>query len=327
MQTRKIGVRGPTVSQIGLGCMGLSHGYGLGSSEKDGLDLIHSAYDLGVTFFDTAECYGPFVNEELVGKALADRRDKVAIATKCGILMENGAQKLDARPETIRASLEGSLKRLKTDHVDIYYLHRVDPNTPVEVVAQTMKELMDEGKILSWGLSEVGPKTIAKAHAVCPVAAVQSEYSMMWREPETNIFPIMQDYGIGFVPFSPLGKGFLTGKISVDTVFGANDFRTQVPRFEKENILANMKLVNFVTDLAQAKHATPAQIALAWVLAQKDWIVPIPGTRRIERLKENLGAVNVSFTPDELAELDRQLKAIPISGDRYKEAYAKRVAE
>ncbi len=327
MQTRKLGARGPVVSQIGLGCMGLSYGYGPASTEKDGLDLIHLAYDMGVTFFDTAECYGPHTNEELVGKALADRRDKVVVATKCGIIVENGKQNLDARPETIRASLEGSLKRLKTDHIDLYYLHRVDPNTPVEVVAETMKELIAEGKILSWGLSEAGPKTIAKAHAVCPVAAMQSEYSMMWRQPETNIFPIMQEYGIGFVPFSPLGKGFLTGKISADTNFGTGDFRTQVPRFERDNILANMKLVNFVTELAAAKNATPAQIALAWVLAQKDWIVPIPGTRKPERLKENLGAVNVSFTEDELAELNRHLDAIPISGDRYKGDNAKRIAD
>lgn len=327
MEQRKLGVRGPVVSAIGLGCMGMSHGYGPASPEDEMIGVIHEAFDLGVTFFDTAECYGPHTNETLVGKALKPIRDKVVIATKCGITIEEGVQKLDARPEVLRKSIEGSLKRLQTDHVDLYYLHRVDPKVPVEEVALVMKDLIAEGKILSWGLSEAGPKTIARAHAVCPLAGVQSEYSMMWREPEERIFPVLEKEGIGFVPFSPLGKGFLTGKIRPDAKFGPEDFRTQVPRFERENLEANMKLVEFIGSLAKEKGKTPAQIALAWVIAQKDWIVPIPGTRRLERLCENLGAATVAFTADELAELDRRLKAIPVQGDRYKGDFAKRVAE
>lgn len=240
---------------------------------------------------------------------------------------ENGKQKLDARPETVRRAVEGSLQCLQTDRIDLYYLHRLDPATPVEEVAATMAELIQEGKILAWGLSEAGPKTIAKAHAVCPVAAVQSEYSMMWREPETRIFDVLEKDGIGFVPFSPLGKGFLTGTINTSTQFAADDFRRVVPRFEPEHLAANARLVSFIEELARAKGKTPAQIALAWVLAQKDWIVPIPGTRRSERLRENLGAVTVSFAPDELAELTARLSAIPVSGDRYCTEFAKRVSE
>lgn len=327
MQQRKLGTRGPVVSAIGLGCMGMSHGYGPASPEDEMVKLIHRAFDLGVTFFDTAECYGPYANETLVGKALKPIRDKVVIATKCGIQVEHGVQKLDARPEVIRRSLEGSLKRLETDHVDLYYLHRVDPKVPVEEVALVMQDLLTEGKILGWGLSEAGPKTIARAQAVCPLAAVQSEYSMMWREPETRIFPLLEKEGIGFVPFSPLGKGFLTGKINPDTHFGPEDFRVNVPRFERENIEANMRLVEFIETLAAAKGKTPAQIALAWVIAQKDWIVPIPGTRRMDRLEENLGAASVEFSADELAELNVRLADIPVQGDRYKGEFAKRVAE
>ena len=327
MQQRKLGTRGPVISAIGLGCMGMSHGYGPASPEDEMVKLIHRAYDHGVTFFDTAECYGPYANETLVGKALKPIRDKVVIATKCGIQVENGVQKLDARPEVIRRSLEGSLKRLETDHVDLYYLHRVDPKVPVEEVALVMQDLLTEGKILGWGLSEAGPKTIARAQAICPLAAVQSEYSMMWREPETRIFPLLEKEGIGFVPFSPLGKGFLTGKINPDTHFGPEDFRVNVPRFERENIEANMRLVEFIETLAAAKGKTPAQIALAWVIAQKDWIVPIPGTRRMDRLEENVGAASVEFSADELVELNVRLADIPLQGDRYKGEFAKRIAE
>ena len=269
----------------------------------------------------------PYTNEALVGKALKPFRNKVVVATKCGIQIENGVQKLDARPEVIRRSIEGSLKRLQTDHIDLYYLHRVDPKVPVEDVALVMKDLVAEGKILAWGLSEAGPKTIERAQAVCPIAALQSEYSMMWREPQTRVFQLLEKEGIGFVPFSPLGKGFLTGKINPDTQFGPEDFRVNVPRFERENLQANMRLVEFVKKLAAAKGKTPAQIALAWVMAQKDWIVPIPGTRRMDRLEENLSAADVDFSADELAELDMRLSAIPVRGDRYKGEYARRVAE
>ncbi len=327
MQKRKLGACGPTVSALGLGCMGMSHGYGPAAPEAESMNLIALAYELGVTFFDTAECYGPYTNETLVGKALKPIRDKVVIATKCGIQIENGVQKLDARPDVIRRSVEGSLKRLQTDRIDLYYLHRVDPKVPVEEVALVMRDLLAEGKILAWGLSEAGPKTIARAQAVTPLAALQSEYSMMWRKPEKTVFPLLEAEGIGFVPFSPLGKGFLTGKIDTATTFAADDFRRSVPRFERENLEANLALVRFIETLAAAKSKTPAQIALAWVLAQKDWIVPIPGTRRIDRLKENLGAVTVEFAPDELAELNTQLAAIPVQGERYKGEYAKRVAE
>lgn len=327
MEKRKLGERGPIVSAMGLGCMGMSHGYGPASPEDDMVRLIHHAFDLGVTFFDTAECYGPYVNELLAGKALKPIRDKVVIATKCGIQIQNGVQKLDARPEVIRRSIEGSLLRLQTDYIDLYYLHRVDPKVPIEEVAWVMQDLMSQGKIRGWGLSEAGVKTISRAQAVCPLAAVQSEYSMMWREPEKNIFPLLEKEGIGFVPFSPLGKGFLTGKIRPDVQFGTGDFRLNVPRFDRANLVANMRLVEFIEELAADKSKTPSQIALAWVLVQKKWIVPIPGTRRIDRLEENLGAVSVEFTPDELAELNLRLSDIPVQGDRYKGEYAKRVAE
>lgn len=328
MKQRRLGRSGPLVSEIGFGCMGMSHGYGPASSEADMIPVIREAFARGVTFFDTAECYGPFINEELVGKAVEPFRDQIVLATKCGIqIAPDGSQVLDARPETIRKSIEGSLKRLRTDHVDLYYLHRVDPKVPVEEAAGVMKDLIAEGKILAWGLSEAGPKTIARAEAVCPLAALQSEYSMMWREPEEKVFATLEADGIALVPFSPLGKGFLTGKITPQTHFGPQDFRTAVPRFERENVEANMRLVEFVKSLAAAKGATPAQIALAWVLAQKPWIIPIPGTRRLDRLIENLGAAEVVFTEDEMAELNRRLDAIPIQGDRYQSAYAKRVAD
>lgn len=327
MEKRKLGERGPLVSVMGLGCMGMSHGYGPASPEDDMVRLIHHAYDLGVTFFDTAECYGPYANELLVGKALKPIRDKVVIATKCGIQIENGVQKLDARPEVIRRSIEGSLLRLQTDYIDLYYLHRVDPKVPIEEVALVMQDLMSQGKIRGWGLSEAGVKTISRAQAICPVAAVQSEYSMMWREPEKNIFPLLEKEEIGFVPFSPLGRGFLTGKVKSDVQFGAGDFRLHIPRFERENLVANMRLVEFVEELAANKGKTPSQIALAWVIAQKKWIVPIPGTRQMSRLEENLGAISVEFTPNELAELNSHLANIPVQGERYKGDYAKRVSE
>lgn len=327
MQKRKLGARGPEVSVIGLGCMGMSHGYGDPRDEGEMIELMHLAFDHGVTFFDTAECYGPFINEELVGKALAGIRDQVTLATKCGIQIKEGKQILDASPATIRKSLEGSLRRLKTDHIELYYLHRVDPKIPVEEVAETMASFIREGKISGWGLSEAGPNNISRAHAVCPLTAVQSEYSLIWREPEQKIFKLLEENGIGFVPFSPLGKGLLSGKISVDTKFAANDFRTLVPRFEKDNLKANLPLVELLSDLAKTKGVTPAQVALAWVIAQRGWIVPIPGTTNRDRLLENLGAAEVSFSSAELDEIEAILQAHPVQGDRYRPEYMKRVAD
>ncbi len=332
MQKRRLGERGPVVSAIGLGCMGLSHGYGPAAPKADALALIRRAYELGVTLFDTAECYGPYANESLVGEALEAVRDQVVIATKCGITFdEKGKLILDARPETLRRSLEGSLKRLRTDRIDLYYLHRVDPKVPVEETAALMGEFIREGKILAWGLSEAGPKTIERAHAVTPLTALQSEYSVMWREPETRVFPTLKEKGIGFVPFSPLGRGFLTGTIGSGVTFGRDDLRRGVPRFEQENLEANQKLVDFVRETARAKGATPAQIALAWVLARgsalNQTIVPIPGTTRLARLEENLGAARIEFTTDELDEFGRRLDAIPVAGDRYSSENAKRVSD
>ena len=328
MQTRTLGAAALKVSALGLGCMGMSHGYGPAKPKEEMKNLIHEAFDLGVTFFDTAECYGPFANELLVGEALEGIRDKVVLATKCGIhIDENGRQLLDARPEAIRKSLEGSLKRLRTDVIDLYYLHRVDPKVPVEEVAELMGEFIREGKIRGWGLSEAGPKTIARAQAVTKLTALQSEYSMMFRDPEAKILPLLKAENIGFVPFSPLGKGFLTGAITADAKFGNDDFRHIIPSLQGENLHANMKLVAEVQELARAKNATPAQIALAWVLAQGDFIAPIPGTTRLERLKENLGALRVEFSSDELAHIRELLDATPVAGDRYPAELAKRVAE
>lgn len=320
MNTRNLGLVSPlTVSTVGLGCMGMSHGYGDPSDVNEMIKLIRKAHDLGVTFFDTAEVYGPYTNEELVGQALEPIRNEVKIATKFGISMEmeKFTQVLDSRPETIRKSVEGSLKRLRTDHIDLYYQHRVDPDVPVEDVAGSIKELMDEGKILHWGLSEAGIETIKKAHAVLPLTAVQSEYSMFWREPEKNLLPVLEELGIGLVPFSPLGKGFLTGSITKDTKFSKHDFRTSVPRFQKENIEANMKLVDFIKGIAVEKNITPAQVAIAWLLYQKPWIVPIPGSRSLRHLEDNLAAANVSFTQEELKRIDEVLDSIHIQGDRY----------
>ena len=320
MKTRTLGIASPlTVSTVGLGCMGMSHGYGAPSDIDEMVKLIRKAHELGVTFFDTAEVYGPYTNEELVGKALEPIRNEVKIATKFGISMnmDDFKQVLDSRPETIRKSVEGSLKRLRTDHIDLYYQHRVDPNVPIEDVAGTISDLMKEGKILHWGLSEAGIETIKKAHAILPLTAVQSEYSMFWREPEKNLLPVLEELGIGLVPFSPLGKGFLTGGITKDTKFSKHDFRTSVPRFQKENIEANMKLVDFVKGIAVEKDITPAQVAISWLLYQKPWIVPIPGSRSLNHLEDNITSANVTYTPEEMKRINDFLDTIHIQGDRY----------
>jgi aryl-alcohol dehydrogenase-like predicted oxidoreductase len=317
VKKRKLGNSGLEVSAIGLGCMGMSYGYGPASDKKEMIKLIHAAIDRGVTFFDTAEVYGPYVNEELVGEALAPFKGKVVIATKFGIKMVDGKQVLDSKPETIRQSVEGSLKRLKVDTIDLYYQHRVDPNVPIEEVAGVIQDLIKEGKIRHWGLSEAGVGTIRRAHAIQPLTAVQSEYSMMWRSPEEEVLPTLEELGIGFVPFSPLGKGFLTGRIDKNATFASSDFRSIVPRFKPENLEANQVLVELIKKVAAGKNATPAQIALAWVLAQKPWIVPIPGTRKLDRLEENLGAADIELTQEELRDLNEALSKIEISGDRY----------
>jgi len=325
MQKRKLGKSDLEVSAIGLGCMGMSYGYGPASDKNEMISLIHSSIDRGVTFFDTAEVYGPYVNEELVGEALVPYKGKVVIATKFGIQMVNGKQVLDSKPEQIRKSVEGSLERLKVDTIDLYYQHRVDPNVPIEEVAGVVQDLIKEGKVKHWGLFEAGVETIRRAHAVHPLTAIQSEYSMMWRSPEGQLLPTLEELGIGFVPFSPLGKGFLTGEIDKDATFVSSDFRSKVPRFKSENIEANQILVDLVKTIAVEKEAKPAQIALAWVLAQKPWIVPIPGTRKLERLEENLGAAEVELTPEELHALNDALSKIKISGERYPSEYANRV--
>jgi aryl-alcohol dehydrogenase-like predicted oxidoreductase len=327
MKKRQLGKSGLEVSAIGLGCMGMSHGYGPASDKKEMISLIHAAIDRGVTFFDTAEVYGPYVNEELVGEALKPFKGKVVIATKFGIQMENGKQVLASKPKTIRQSVEGSLNRLKVDTIDLYYQHRVDPDVPIEEVAGVVQDLIKEGKVKHWGLSEAGVQTIRRAHAVQPLTAIQSEYSMMWRSPEEELLPTLEELGIGFVPFSPLGKGFLTGKIDKNATFVSSDFRSIVPRFKPENIEANQILVELIKKIAVGKDASPAQIALAWVLAQKAWIVPIPGTRKLERLEENLGAAEVELTAEELHDLNDALSKIEISGERYPAEYANRVGK
>lgn len=308
------------VSALGYGCMGLSHGYGDPLPREEGIAQLRRAFDAGVTFFDTAECYGPYANEELVGEGLAPFRDQVKVATKFGISLKGFGQSLDSRLATIRASLEGSLRRLRTDHVDLYYQHRVDKTVPIEEVAGTIAELMREGKILHWGLSEAGAKTIRRAHAVCPLTAVQSEYSLFWREPETSFLPVLEELGVGFVSFSPLGKAFLTGSVKPDATFAGNDFRSKVPRFESANLAANQVLVELVRDEAVRKGVSPAQFALGWLLAQKPWIVPIPGARRAAHLADNLGGAEVSFTPQELERINAALDRIDIQGDRYQAA-------
>jgi len=329
MQKRKLGKSNLEVSAIGLGCMGLSFGLGPAVDKQEGIKLIRAAVDRGVTFFDTAEVYGPFTNEELVGEALAPFRDRVVIATKFGWAAnpQDGGKwtALDSRPEHIKEAVEGSLKRLKTDVIDLYYQHRVDPNVPIEDVAGAVKELIQQGKVKHFGLSEAGAKTIRRAHAVQPVTALQSEYSLWWREPEQEILPTLEELGIGFVPFSPLGKGFLTGKISEETKFDKTDFRNIVPRFTPENRKANQSVVDLLSKVAEQKKATAAQIALAWILAQEPWMVPIPGTTKLHRLEENIGAANVQLTVDDLREIDNASAKIPVQGARYPENLQKLV--
>lgn len=327
MQIRKLGTSGLEVSSLGLGCMGMSHGYGPASDKAEMIALIHAAYERGITFFDTAEVYGPFINEELVGEAIAPFRENVIIATKFGIKMADGKQVLDSNPAHIRQSIEGSLNRLKVEAIDLYYQHRVDPNIPIEEVAGVIQDLMKEGKVKHWGLSEAGVQTIRRAHAVQPLSAVQSEYSMMWRTPEEELIPTLEELGIGFVPFSPLGKGFLTGTINKQASFAGSDFRSVVPRFNPENLEANQVLIELIETIAAMKQASPAQVALAWVLAQKPWIVPIPGTRKLARLEENLGAADVELTSGELENLNIALSKIEIAGDRYPAEYANRVGK
>ena len=328
MQKRKLGKSNLDVSAIGLGCMGLSFGYGPAVDKQQGISLIRAALERGVTFFDTAEVYGPFTNEELVGEALAPFRAQVVIATKFGFKIDSTSGKqvgLDSRPEHIKEVAEASLKRLKTDVIDLFYQHRVDPNVPIEDVAGAVKELIQQGKMRQFGLSEAGVQTIRRAHKVQPVAALQSEYSLWFREPEKEVMPTLEELGIGFVPFSPLGKGFLTGKINEDTKFDKTDFRNIVPRFTPENRKANQAVVDLVRQLAERKKATPAQIALAWLLAQKPWIVPIPGTTKLERLEENVGAVGVELTSHDLREIDSAASKITVQGARYPEELQKLV--
>jgi aryl-alcohol dehydrogenase-like predicted oxidoreductase len=328
MQKRTLGKSNLEVSAIGLGCMGLSFGYGPAVDKPEGISLIRSAFERGVTFFDTAEAYGPFANEELVGEALAPFRDRAVIATKFGFKFDPNTRKqagLDSRPEHVKEVADASLKRLRTDVIDLFYQHRVDPEVPIEDVAGAVRDLIQQGKVKHFGLSEAGVKTIRRAHAVQPVTALQSEYSLWWREPETEVLPMLGELGIGFVPFSPLGKGFLTGKISEDTKFDKNDFRNIVPRFTAENRKANQAIVDLVGKFAAEKRATPAQVALAWLLAQKLWIVPIPGTTKLYRLEENIGGAAVMLSPDDLRELESATSTITVQGARYPEELQKMV--
>ncbi|EJL57166.1 putative oxidoreductase, aryl-alcohol dehydrogenase like protein [Rhizobium sp. CF122] len=319
MQKRTLGNSGLEVSAIGLGCMGLSYGYGPATDTKDAIKLIRAAFERGVTFFDTAEAYGPYKNESLLGEALAPFRDKVVIATKFGFNFgpDGGQSGMNSRPAHIRQVADAALKRLNTDVIDLFYQHRVDPDVPIEDVAGTVKDLIREGKVKHFGLSEAGARTIRRAHAVQPVAALQSEYSLWWREPEQEILPTLEELGIGFVPFSPLGKGFLTGAINEATTFDSKDFRNVVPRFSAEARTANQALVDRLSELARQKDATPAQIALAWLLARKPWIVPIPGTTKMHRLDENIGAAAVQLASDDLAAIETALADIKVEGDRY----------
>ena len=328
MQKRKLGKSNLEVSALGLGCMGLSFGFGPPVEKQQGISLIRTAVERGVTFFDTAEVYGPYTNEELVGEALAPFRDKVVIATKFGFKIDPNTSRqagLDSRPQHIKEVAEASLKRLKTDFIDLFYQHRVDPEVPIEDVAGAVKDLIRQGKVRHFGLSEAGVKTIRRAHAVQPVTALQSEYSLWWREPEAEVMPTLEELGIGFVPFSPLGKGFLTGSISEETKFEKNDFRNIVPRFSPENRRANQAVVDLLGSIGKKKNATPAQVALAWLLAQKPWIVPIPGTTKLHRLEENLGALNVELTPEDLRQIDSAASKIPVQGARYPEEFQKLV--
>ena len=324
MQKRKLGSL--EVSALGLGCMGMSSGYGPPKDKQEMISLIRTAVERGITFFDTAEVYGPFTNEELVGEALAPVRDRVVIATKFGFKIgPNGEQiGVDSRPEHVKEVADASLKRLNTDRIDLFYQHRVDPDVPIEDVAGAIKDLVQEGKVLNWGLSEAGVQTVRRAHAVQPVAALQSEYSLWHRAPEAEVLPAVEELGIGFVPFSPLGRGFLTGKIDENTTFDSSDFRNKVPRFTPEARKANQALVDLLAQTATRKNATPAQIALAWLLAQKPWIVPIPGTTKLSRLEENIGAVEVELTADDLREIDRTASEITVQGARYPEEMERR---
>ena len=326
MQKRKLGNSNLEVSALGLGCMGMSFAYGPVPDKKDMISLIRKAVELGITFFDTAEAYGPFINEELVGEALEPFRGQVVIATKFGFKLGPDGKQLgqDSRPEHIRQVAEASLKRLRIDSIDLFYQHRVDTNVPIEDVAGTVKDLIKEGKVKHFGLSEAGVKTIRRAHAVQPVTALQSEYSMWWRRPEEETLPALEELGIGFVPFSPLGRGFLTGKIDEKTTFDKSDFRNIIPRFTAENRKANQALVDLLARIGKQKNATSAQLALAWLLAQKPWIVPIPGTTKLHRLKENIGAVSITLTPEELSEINSALENIKVVGDRYPEELEKR---
>jgi len=329
MQKRKLGNSDLDVSAIGLGCMGLSFGLGPAVHRQEAIALVRAAAERGVTLFDTAQVYGPFTNEDVVGEALEPYRGRVAIATKFGFDIDpvTGENRggLNSRPDQIRASTDSSLRRLRVDAIDLYYQHRVDPAVPIEDVAGTVRDLIAEGKVKHFGLSEAGVGTIRRAHAVQPVTALQSEYSLWWREPEAEILPTLEELGIGFVPFSPLGKGFLTGKIDESTTFDSTDFRNTVPRFSPENRRANQAVVDAVGAMATRKRATPAQIALAWVLAQKPWIVPIPGTTKLHRLEENLGAADVALTPDDLRQIDAVVSAIPVQGARYGESSQKMI--
>ncbi len=328
MQKRILGKSNLEVSVLGLGCMGMSFGYGPAGEKQEMISLIRSAVERGITFFDTAEVYGPYTNEELVGEALAPFRGKVAIATKFGFKLDPNTGKqagLDSRPAHIKEVAEGSLKRLKTDVIDLFYQHRVDPDVPIEDVAGAVKELIQQGKVKHFGLSEAGVRTIRRAHAVQPVTALQSEYSLWWREPEVEVIPTLEELGIGFVPFSPLGKGFLTGKINENTTFDSSDFRNIVPRFTPENRKTNQALVDLLRMIAERKKATPAQIALAWLLAQKPWIVPIPGTTKLHRLEENIGAVDIQLTRDDLREIENAASKIAVQGARYPEELQKMV--
>lgn len=327
MQKRTLGTSGLEVSAIGLGCMGMSQSYGAPMETADAVRLIRAAFERGITFFDTAEVYGPFKNEEVVGEALQPIRDQVVIATKFGIDIAGtaGHSGMDSRPEHIREVVETSLKRLLTDHIDLLYQHRVDPVVPIEEVAGTVKDLIQQGKVKHFGLSEAGVRNIRRAHAVQPVAALQSEYSLWWREPEEAILPVLEELGIGFVPFSPLGKGFLTGAISADTTFESSDFRNTVPRFSAEARLANQALVDAIGVIAAKKKVTPAQVVLAWLLAQKPWIVPIPGTTKLNRLEENIGSAAVALTPGDLASIENAVSAIAVQGERYSPQQAARI--
>ena len=324
MQKRILGTNGLEVSAIGLGCMGMSFAYGTAPDPKQMVSLLHAAVERGVTFFDTAEVYGPYANEELLGEALSPIRDKVVIATKFGFVIGDGtpgARGLDSRPEHIRAVAEASLKRLKTDVIDLFYQHRVDPDVPIEDVAGAVGQLIREGKVKHFGLSEAAPDTIRRAHAVTPVAALQSEYSLWWRRPEAEVLPTIEELGIGFVPYSPLGRGFLTGKIDASTSFESGDFRATLPRFSPEARAANQRLVDLLAEIARTKLATPAQIALAWLLAQKPWIVPIPGTTKLNRLEENIVAAAIDLSPDDLDAIERAATSVAIEGDRYPEQF------